>query len=258
MRSHLRPARGAGAADAAPGARARVSGCSTAAHDRAAPRRSSDWRARQAAPCSGSTRAPCRRWLGEVAHQGVVAEVAPLPPWTRGRPARGACARPADPLLLALDGVQDPHNLGACLRTADACGALARHRAARPRGAAQCDGAQGCGRRRRDDAGGHGHQSRRARLKLLKDAGLWIVGADAEGRADMMPVSALDAAGCRLSLEAITLTDLRPASPSSSVGGFIAMADLGSLLVGSLSQPNLTSGTNQRDKTLASPDGQAK
>ena len=29
------------------------------------------------------------------------------------------------PLVLALDGVQDPHNLGACLRTADACGALA-------------------------------------------------------------------------------------------------------------------------------------
>ena len=30
-----------------------------------------------------------------------------------------------DPLVLALDGVQDPHNLGACLRTADACGVLA-------------------------------------------------------------------------------------------------------------------------------------
>lgn len=29
------------------------------------------------------------------------------------------------PLLLVLDGVQDPHNLGACLRTADAAGVLA-------------------------------------------------------------------------------------------------------------------------------------
>ncbi len=28
----------------------------------------------------------------------------------------------ADSLLLVLDGIQDPHNLGACLRTADACG----------------------------------------------------------------------------------------------------------------------------------------
>lgn len=39
-----------------------------------------------------------------------------------------------DPLLLVLDGVQDPHNLGACLRTAEGAGVLAvvvpRHHAA--------------------------------------------------------------------------------------------------------------------------------
>ncbi|MGQ0569265.1 MAG: 23S rRNA (guanosine(2251)-2'-O)-methyltransferase RlmB [Armatimonadota bacterium] len=35
----------------------------------------------------------------------------------------GECTAP--PLLLVLDGVQDPHNLGACLRTADGAGAHA-------------------------------------------------------------------------------------------------------------------------------------
>jgi len=67
-------------------------------------------------------------------HQGVVAEVRPLAPWSeddlsaalaRLEAEAEAATRAQPPLLLALDGVQDPHNLGACLRTADACGALA-------------------------------------------------------------------------------------------------------------------------------------
>lgn len=63
-------------------------------------------------------------WV-EGVHQGVVAEVSPSQVW--GEPMleelldRAAGA----PLLLVLDGVTDPHNLGACLRTADAAGALA-------------------------------------------------------------------------------------------------------------------------------------
>ena len=72
--------------------------------------------------------------VGEVAHQGVVAEIEPLTALSEdGLYALLAAAK--NPLLLALDGVQDPHNLGACLRTADACGVLAlivpRDRAAR-------------------------------------------------------------------------------------------------------------------------------
>src|SRR5579864_7407624 len=62
--------------------------------------------------------------LGNVVHQGVMAEVLPLPPW-REEDLIAASGAERNPLLLALDGVQDPHNLGACLRTADACGVLA-------------------------------------------------------------------------------------------------------------------------------------
>ena len=62
--------------------------------------------------------------LGDVAHQGVAAQIEPLPPWSEEQ-LLDALRTTAAPLLLALDGVQDPHNLGACLRSADACGALA-------------------------------------------------------------------------------------------------------------------------------------
>ncbi|RPI16743.1 MAG: 23S rRNA (guanosine(2251)-2'-O)-methyltransferase RlmB [Lysobacterales bacterium] len=58
-------------------------------------------------------------------HQGVVAEVAPRSgdPETQLEQALETAAGP--PLLLVLDGVQDPHNLGACLRSADAAGVAA-------------------------------------------------------------------------------------------------------------------------------------
>src|SRR5581483_7940952 len=64
------------------------------------------------------------RALGDVSHQGVAADIEPLPHWSEDD-LLAALEHASDPLLLALDGVQDPHNLGACLRTADACGALA-------------------------------------------------------------------------------------------------------------------------------------
>lgn len=55
-------------------------------------------------------------------HQGIVAQ-ASQPEVLAGNDLNGIIARAGkNLLLLVLDGVQDPHNLGACLRTADAAG----------------------------------------------------------------------------------------------------------------------------------------
>jgi len=57
---------------------------------------------------------------GTVRHQGVVARVMPLPQAHSLDDLLDAVEDP--PLLLVLDGVTDPHNLGACLRVADGAG----------------------------------------------------------------------------------------------------------------------------------------
>jgi 23S rRNA (guanosine2251-2'-O)-methyltransferase len=75
-----------------------------------------------------ANRARLAQMSGETRHQGVIAEV------RRSTMLDEAGLRTlveehletvgAEPLLiLVLDGVQDPHNLGACMRTADAAGA---------------------------------------------------------------------------------------------------------------------------------------
>ena len=73
-----------------------------------------------------ANRARLTQISGESRHQGVVAEVrrstvldeAGLRSLVEQRLGEGRKL-----LLLLLDGVQDPHNLGACMRTADAAGA---------------------------------------------------------------------------------------------------------------------------------------
>ena len=63
--------------------------------------------------------------LAEGVHQGVVGQVSPSQVWGEAMLEELLDRAEGPPLLLVLDGVTDPHNLGACLRSADAAGALA-------------------------------------------------------------------------------------------------------------------------------------
>jgi len=112
-------------------------------------------------------------------HQGVVAEVGIPQEWS---PADlvGAARSPA--LVVVLDGIEDPHNLGAILRTADAAGVDGVVRQARR--AAPLDGAVA-----KTSAGAVAHlriatvvNVTRA-LEELKEAGIWTVGLAADGEA---------------------------------------------------------------------------
>ncbi|MEJ2766925.1 23S rRNA (guanosine(2251)-2'-O)-methyltransferase RlmB [Photobacterium sp. MCCC 1A19761] len=59
-----------------------------------------------------------------ASHQGIVARVRPGKQYNEND-LEDVLAGKDNPLLLVLDGVTDPHNLGACLRNADAAGAVA-------------------------------------------------------------------------------------------------------------------------------------
>ena len=70
-----------------------------------------------------SSDAQLTQLAGTARHQGVVARVSVLAPRHSLDDLLDAVQGP--PLVLVLDGVTDPHNLGACLRVADGAGAHA-------------------------------------------------------------------------------------------------------------------------------------
>lgn len=87
-----------------------------------------------------ANRARLKQISGELRHQGLVAEIKGSPTvdeaGLRTMVEERLTEYPIPPLLLlVLDSIQDPHNLGACLRSADAVGVdaviLPRHGAAR-------------------------------------------------------------------------------------------------------------------------------
>ena len=115
---------------------------------------------------------------GTTQHQGVVATVDAGAVHVSLDDVLATAAEP--PLLLVLDGVTDPHNLGACLRNADAFGA---HAVIIPK-----DRAVGVNATVAKAASGAADTvpvvtvTNLARaLRDMKERGLWIVGADAGG-----------------------------------------------------------------------------
>jgi 23S rRNA (guanosine2251-2'-O)-methyltransferase len=75
---------------------------------------------RLAVPLRFETRETLDRVAGDVPHQGIIAVVSAKPAMT----LENLLATARDPaLLVVLDGVEDPRNLGAILRTAEAAGA---------------------------------------------------------------------------------------------------------------------------------------
>lgn len=109
-------------------------------------------------------------------HQGVAAELQPLPAYTVEELVAEA---PGPPLLLVLDSVEDPQNVGAIFRSADAAGADGVIRQARH--AAPLDGATA-----RASAGAVNHVKVATVVNIartldeLKALSVWTIGLDDE------------------------------------------------------------------------------
>jgi len=116
----------------------------------------------------------------DKAHQGVLASIAPVDTLSLAE-LLAVAGNEAQPLLVALDSIQDPHNLGAIIRTAAAAGAsgliLPRDRSA-PVNATAAKAA----------AGALAHlpiclvTNLAGALETVKEKGFWVYGAAGEAK----------------------------------------------------------------------------
>jgi 23S rRNA (guanosine2251-2'-O)-methyltransferase len=119
---------------------------------------------------------------GHARHQGIVAMVEPsrLPQFIDDV----LDTLEVPPLLLVLDGVTDPHNLGACLRVADAAGC---HAVIAPK-----DRSVGLTATAMKVASGAAESipyitvtNLSRTLRQLKERNIWLVGADEDGTSEL-------------------------------------------------------------------------
>jgi len=113
-------------------------------------------------------------------HQGVVAVVAPFSYSSVEDILENAKKRKESPFLLILDGIEDPHNLGAIIRTAECGGAhgviIPKRRSA---GVTQTVYKSSAGAVEHIPVAKINNIS--DTIEILKDRGLWVYGADMEG-----------------------------------------------------------------------------
>jgi len=128
-------------------------------------------------------RAALDRMTGGARHQGAVARYRAPPPRAESELYALVEKAEKETLLLVLDGVTDPHNLGACLRSAEAAGATA---VVVPK-----DKAAGITPTVRRASAGAADRvaffavTNLARtLKALKDRGVWLVGLAGDAEQD--------------------------------------------------------------------------
>jgi 23S rRNA (guanosine2251-2'-O)-methyltransferase len=129
-----------------------------------------------------------RRELDELAaglsHQGVIAETGTAPGLGEKQLPDFLDALPGPAFLLILDGVQDPHNLGACLRSANAAGVdaviIPRDRSAPLNATVRkvaCGAAESLPVVRVTNLA--------RTLRALRDAGIWVYGAAGEAETSL-------------------------------------------------------------------------
>jgi 23S rRNA (guanosine2251-2'-O)-methyltransferase len=129
------------------------------------------------------------------AHQGVLAIVAPIQPIDLAELLALPLAGREPPFFLALDGVEDPHNLGALARSAEAAGChgllVPRHRSA-PLSAVAV----------KTSAGALEHlpvaevPNLARAVDQLRDAGVWCIGLDGTAEASLFDLQLADEPVC--------------------------------------------------------------
>ena len=131
------------------------------------------------------------RLTGKENHQGIVAYMAPMRLWDADELMGVIPPAPAPVMILLCDHIQDPHNLGAVIRSAEAAGASAvmipKRGGCLPTGTVLKTSA---GAALRLPVAKVGNISQT--VKLLQEHGFWVVGLAMEGRetlfkADMPP-----------------------------------------------------------------------